>query len=98
MRCPHCQYVKMMAPKTLSSFGFACPNCNNGLSYPEKFMRSLLRELSIDYYYQASNTVFGWCGKIRKQILFGELERTIKKSILKIAADNGFEISGMENR
>lgn len=65
MRCPHCQYAKMMAPKTLGGFGFACPNCNDGLSYPEKFMQSLLRELSIDYYYQASNTVFGWCGKIR---------------------------------
>ncbi len=37
-----------------------------------------------------------WCVKYRKQILFGELEQTLKDSILKIAMDNGFEIGEME--
>lgn len=37
-----------------------------------------------------------WCVKYRKQVLFGELEQTLKNSLLKIATDNGFEISEME--
>lgn len=37
-----------------------------------------------------------WCVKYRKQILLGELEQTLKDSVLKIATDNGFEIGKMK--
>ncbi len=37
-----------------------------------------------------------WCVKYRKQILIGNLEQTLKECVLKIANDNGFEVSEME--
>ncbi|MGL6173059.1 MAG: IS200/IS605 family transposase, partial [Cellulosilyticaceae bacterium] len=37
-----------------------------------------------------------WCVKYRRKVLFGEVEQALKHVLLKIAADNNFEISEME--
>jgi len=34
-----------------------------------------------------------WCVKYRRKILFGEVERSLKTILYKIALDNGFEIT-----
>ena len=37
-----------------------------------------------------------WCVKYRRKVLFGDVEKSLKEIILKIASDNNFEISEME--
>lgn len=39
--------------------------CNDGFSYPEKFMYSILSQLSVDFKMQLSKTTFKWCGKYK---------------------------------
>ena len=37
-----------------------------------------------------------WCVKYRRKVLFGDVDKSLKEIILKIANDNNFEISEME--
>ena len=37
-----------------------------------------------------------WCVKYRRKVLVGDVEKTLKQLLLKIANDNGFTISEME--
>lgn len=66
MICPHCMKVKKkMSPNTLYRAGFGCSYCGDGISYPEKFIMSLLDLLEIEYTYQLSKNNFNWCGNYR---------------------------------
>lgn len=46
--CPDCGYEKEMSVDTLSRQGFGCTCCGDGVSYPNKFIRSLMRQLNVD--------------------------------------------------
>lgn len=48
-KCPRCGHVKYMATNTLNHYGFRCNVCGDGISYPNKFMCNLLKELNIDF-------------------------------------------------
>ena len=65
LKCKHCGYPKTMTVHSLCSDGFCCPMCSDGISYPEKFMLSLLDQLGIRYIYQLNKKHFKWCGKYR---------------------------------
>lgn len=45
--CVDCGYEKTMKIEVLARQGFACPCCGDGISYPNKFVRSLVRQLSV---------------------------------------------------
>lgn len=45
--CPYCGYQKHMIVGHLSKTGFACPICGDGISYPNKFCRQVLKQLPI---------------------------------------------------
>lgn len=45
--CPYCGYTKNMLIGHLSKTGFACPVCGDGISYPNKFCRQVLRQLPV---------------------------------------------------
>jgi hypothetical protein len=47
LMCPYCGHTKNMLIKHLSKTGFACPICGDGVSYPNKFCRQVLRQLPI---------------------------------------------------
>ena len=49
LKCPDCGYEKEISMCTLSEYGFSCPVCKDGVSYPNKVLRSLLSLLNIDY-------------------------------------------------
>jgi len=54
-KCPECGYI--IKDKVISSItreGLSCPKCSDGISYPEKFMYNLLKQLNIDFEYQYS--------------------------------------------
>lgn len=47
--CPDCGYEKQISLNHLTKDGFACPICSDGVLYPNKFMRNILRQLQIDF-------------------------------------------------
>lgn len=52
--CPNCGCVKNTSPNNLFHNGFCCDKCSDGISYPEKFMMSLLDLLHINYHKEYS--------------------------------------------
>lgn len=54
LKCPCCGYEKTLRISKLNQKGFRCPNCNDGMSYPEKFVRGLLNTLGTSFKAQYS--------------------------------------------
>ena len=57
-QCPNCGYIRENYIANIACFGFSCPVCSDGLSYPNKFMFNLLRYLKIDF---EKEKHFDWC-------------------------------------
>lgn len=47
--CPDCGYEKSYKIQHIVDFGFSCPRCGDGLSYPNKFAFNLLEQLNIKF-------------------------------------------------
>lgn len=45
--CPVCGYIKDMVIYVLINYGFSCPRCSDGVSYPNKLMYNVLSQLNI---------------------------------------------------
>lgn len=59
--CPDCGHEKALKLEVLARNGFGCLCCGDGISYPNKFMRSALRQLNVknlDFEYSPD-----WAGK-----------------------------------
>lgn len=48
-KCPICGYEKYIIVSNLSKHGFVCDKYSDGISYPEKFMMSMLAQLNVAY-------------------------------------------------
>lgn len=64
-KCPTCGFEKEIRIKDMVNYGFGCPRCSDGVSYPEKFLSNMLGQLGVDYKTQLSKTAFDWCGDYR---------------------------------
>lgn len=53
-KCKECGHIKQMGINHFTSNGFACPICGDGVSYPEKFMINLLKQLNLEFTCQYS--------------------------------------------
>lgn len=61
-KCPDCYYIIQGKPISFSKHsGVSCPRCSDGVSYPEKLMIALLKELGIFFVYD--NTTKWSCDK-----------------------------------
>lgn len=49
MICPNCGREKKLRIDILLRQGFGCVNCSDGVSYPERVVSNVLRQLKIDY-------------------------------------------------
>lgn len=47
--CPNCGTISNRALNNICKRGFSCPVCSDGISYPNKFMASVLEQLKVDY-------------------------------------------------
>lgn len=45
--CPDCGHEKELKIEVLAREGFGCPCCGDGVSYPNKFIRSFIRQLNV---------------------------------------------------
>lgn len=60
--CPFCSKLPKRKYKIFNIYqghGFGC-NCKDGISYSEKYMMELLRQVDIEYIYQACHTNLDW--------------------------------------
>lgn len=46
-KCPRCLNIRNLQIKSVISQGFACPVCDDKVSYPNKFARALLQQLPV---------------------------------------------------
>jgi hypothetical protein len=65
MYCPDCEAIKSISPNKIFMNGFSCNICSDNISYPERFMISLLKELGINFIPQLNKTNFKWCDKYK---------------------------------
>ena len=64
--CLNCgNIIKDKSINEVTKCGLSCNNCSDGISYPEKFMMSVLKQLNIEYKFQLTKTTFEWCGKYK---------------------------------
>lgn len=72
MNCPYCGYKKDQFIYNLYKFGFSCPICSDGISYPNKFMFSLLTQLGITFKNEVSRNTkgFEWVENYRYDFYF----------------------------
>lgn len=57
LKCPNCGKERYMNIYHLSNRRFSCPNCDDGISIPEKFCRAILNQLNLNY---DTEKVFNW--------------------------------------
>jgi very-short-patch-repair endonuclease len=58
MICPECKNIRKMKICQLTTQGFSCKKCSDGISYPNKFMFNILEQLQINF---ESEKYFDWC-------------------------------------
>lgn len=69
-KCPECGLVEYKYICDLIRYGFLCHRCSDGISYPEKFLYSMLNQLNIFFETQLSKTTYKWCDKYYYDIYF----------------------------
>lgn len=65
VKCPDCGKYKSISIGQIYRLKTISCNCGDGISYPEKFLGSVLRQLKIEFVEQLTNTYFDWCGKYK---------------------------------
>ncbi|WP_297419326.1 hypothetical protein [Clostridium sp.] len=69
--CPNCgNIIENKTIHNVNRYGISCPRCSDGISYPEKFMCSVLEQLKIDFKNQLSKKDFNWCDKYKYDFYF----------------------------
>lgn len=49
VKCPHCNLERDMVVSHLTYYGFSCSMCGGGVSYPERFIFNILKNLNITF-------------------------------------------------
>lgn len=91
--CPDCGNIRNLQIKSVINQGFSCTVCSDGISYPNKFARNLLKQLNVDnlqHEYQPK-----WSGKYRYDNYF---EFKGKKYILEMDGEFHFKDNTLSNQ
>lgn len=78
MVCPNCGNEQLYSTDDLMNHGFACKKCGDGISYSEKFMYSLLKQINIEFVTQLTHTTFKWCENYRYDFYIPHLNAIIE--------------------
>ena len=84
-KCPTCNSIIIKTFNEVSKNGLACPNCSETMSYPNKFMHSLLKEIGIEFTPEKS---FSW-SENRKYDFY--LEKNNLKIIIEMHGSQHYE-------
>ncbi|HEY8889441.1 MAG TPA: hypothetical protein VIM70_04250 [Clostridium sp.] len=78
VKCPDCGYEKMIKISNLINHGLGCNKCSDGVSYPEKFITSVLEQLHQVFEIQLSKRTFEWCLKYRYDLYINHINGIIE--------------------
>lgn len=56
--CPRCGCIKQDTASNIANFGFSCPRCSDGISFPNKMMNNVLSSIGIQFEREKH---FDWC-------------------------------------
>lgn len=77
--CPNCgREKKITINKIYNRKSISCNQCSDGISYPEKFMYSILEQLNIEFQTQLNKTTFSWCDKYKYDFYIPSLNMIIE--------------------
>lgn len=93
LTCPNCGTSKFIAPSTLSTNGFGCNSCSDGVSIPEKFISNLLMQLDIKFETQYSPA---WSNKKRYDFYIPSIDMIIETHGQQHYVDCGIGLSYKE--
>jgi len=77
-KCPDCSTKKEMRIADFFRRGFSCSVCDDGYSYPEKFVFSLLSQLGLKFTHQLTSVNFKWVGKFRYDFYLNDYNTIIE--------------------
>lgn len=60
-KCPDCGHIRHLQIKSVTTQGFSCTVCGDGVSYPNKFARGLLKQLPIENFKEEFSP--NWAGR-----------------------------------
>ena len=85
--CPFCGLAKKISVHDLTNQGLACPQCTDGVSYPNKLMYNVLLQLHLDFKKEISKFCdgFEWVGGYKYDFYF---EKDQKRYFIEM--DGGF--------
>ena len=94
MICPVCGAIKEQVIEHLTDRGFSCPVCSDGISWPEKFMYNVLKQIKIQFAREITNKRCGfeWADNYRYDFYF---ELDDEKYFIEM--DGGFHFSDAFN-
>lgn len=70
--CPICGHEKQQTIYNLFKQGFSCPHCSDKISFPNKLMAAILKQLKVDFINEVtkSKSGFEWVGPYRYDFYF----------------------------
>lgn len=75
-RCPDCgNIMKNKKISHISYYNFSCSACGDGVSYPEKFITSILNQINIEY---EKEKEFDWCKNRRYDFYLSDYSTIIE--------------------
>jgi len=78
MKCQNCGCGKLISPNTLLIQGFSCNKCSDNISYPQKFIFNVLKQLNIEFKSELSRTTFEWCSKYKYDFYISQVNGIIE--------------------
>ncbi len=91
-KCPDCnEVVKNKSPNDIKNKGLSCKTCGDGMSYPEKFIYTLLNKLQIEFIYDNS---FTWSNRKRYDFYIPIFNLIIESHGKQHYGENGFHTLG----
>lgn len=96
VKCPNCGYLKSMnINKLISRNKMTCRKCSDGISYPEKFLYSILKQLNIDF---ETQKIFDWSRNLDNKKLYDfYFKYDNKKVIIETHGSQHYDEKGFEN-
>ena len=69
-KCPNCGNIKKSTFHSITQYGLHCDKCSDKISYPEKFIREMLKQLNVDF---VSQKQFEWSNKRKYDFYFDNI-------------------------
>lgn len=80
-KCPDCGEIiktRNSISSLYTTMSIGCKKCSDGISYPEKFMYSVLGQLGLTFETQLNKNILDWCDKYRYDFYIPEFKCIIE--------------------